>query len=64
MNPSKANPVYSIAFDNVNNKFFYKLCENIYSPVDVYFSTEEIAEQCCIWMNYKYGTGKYRKGGV
>ena len=64
MNPSKANPVYHIIFDVAANKFFSRVCDVIYSPVDVYFSTKEIADQCCIWMNYKYGLGEYSKGGV
>ena len=63
MNPSKANPVWGVVFDNGMNSFIVESHSVIYSPSDIFFSTKEIAEQCCIWLNYKNGTGRYSKKG-
>lgn len=60
MTPSKTNAVFMVYLDTQTNQFVYK--QTMYEALPtVYFSNQEIANNCCIWMNYKYKLGNYSK---
>lgn len=58
MTPTKANPVYLVYMDTNENVFKYRKVDSEGIPT-IYFGTEEIAENCCTWLNYKYRLGNY-----
>ena len=60
MNPTKANPVYLVYLDTDVNKFVYTKTSNMAIPT-IYFGSMEVAENCCTWLNYRYGLGDYKK---
>lgn len=57
--PSGKSPAFIIKLDQKANKFTYYETLDFYTSV--YFSSLEIAENCCTWLNYKYGFGSYSK---
>ena len=60
MRVSKSNPVYYVYLNNDVDEFKFNKTENEQCST-IYFSSAEIAENCCIWLNYKYGKGNYRQ---
>lgn len=58
--PTKQNPLYFVYLDTDVNKFRCNRTDCMCTTT-VYFSTQEIAENCAIWLNYKYGLGDYSK---
>lgn len=62
MVPSTANPVFMVYMDTTKapNVFTNKEVKTEALPL-VYFSSQEIANQCCTWLNYKYKLGNYTK---
>lgn len=60
INPSISNPVYLVYLDTHENIFKNKLVKVECVPT-IYFGSEEIANNCCTWLNYKYSLGQYNK---
>ena len=60
INPSASNPVYLVYLNTTTNVFETELVKDKCVPT-VYFGYKDIAENCCTWLNYKYGLGKYHK---
>ena len=58
--PSPNNEMYEVYLDSVTNSFKYDKTTNRVQPT-IYFISEDVAKNCCIWLNYKYGYGEYRK---
>lgn len=60
MTPSNTNPVFMVYLDTQTNQFVSK--QTMYEALPtVYFSSAEIASNCCIWLNFKYKLGSYHK---
>ena len=60
MKPSKTNKLCYVYLDSETNTFTIGTTDKEVLTT-IYFSNFEIANNCAIWMNYKYGLGSYSK---
>lgn len=57
--PTNNNALYTVYLDTESNIFVATGANNKTMYNTVYFSNQEIANNCAIWLNYKYSLGKY-----
>ena len=59
--PTRVQPLYTI-YLNTETNMFVSTESCIFSMYNtVYFSSQELADNCAIWLNYKYELGPYAK---
>ena len=58
--PNHTNRLCYVYFDTDENEFTWG-DSNKECVTTVYFSSDEVAKNCAIWLNYKYGLGVYSK---
>lgn len=58
--PNTNYPKWEVYLDSTTNTFMKKQVTNEVLPC-VYFANIDIANNCCIWLNYKYGLGVYKR---
>ena len=58
--PSLRNMMWVVAYDTEEQKFItYTVNSQIQTTI--YFKDANVAENCCIWLNYKYKFGDYKR---
>lgn len=60
MTPSPSNPVCGVYLDQTTESFQVKTNITNEAVPTIYFSSPEIARNCCIWLDYKYKLGAYK----
>lgn len=58
--PTVNNKLYYVYLDTEINEFVWGVSSNE-CVTTIYFSSDEVAKNCAIWLNYKYGLGNYSK---
>lgn len=60
--PNSRNVMW-VVYYNPETMQFQKRSVGTEVSTTIYFKNEEIAENCCIWLNYKYKFGDYKNRG-